>query len=234
MHVKSARVHWLKVAGGALVMFMGMAISTVAHASLVTFQFAGTICCASSSLSPPIVPNTSISGSYTFERTAPNLLGNSPLVGRYALSGFSLDVLGRHYDMNGSTGLRVIHVEPGVPIAGGTTDDLYRVLLLEGRFLLQRLPDLQSTAWDQKAFNSQSPNRICSRAMRSPLTHHPSATSFQLNGLLAWLFLEPVPLVESSPLSPWPPCRYPVRCCCSAQVCSDWRVLASVDTCGGR
>jgi len=120
---------WLKAGGMVSVIFMILAISSVAQAIPVTFQFAGTIGSVNSNLTPPIVPTTSISGTYTFESTAPNLLGSSPLVAQYALSSFSLDVLGRHYTMTPSAGLRVIHVQPGVPIVGGTTNDLYRVLL---------------------------------------------------------------------------------------------------------
>ena len=36
--------------------------------------------------------------------------------------------------MNPSSGIQVIHVQPGVPIATGTTDDQYSVLLLVNNF----------------------------------------------------------------------------------------------------
>lgn len=120
MQTKNARAHWLKASGVVSVIFMSLAISGVAQAIPITFQFAGTIGSVNANLTPPIVPTTPISGTYTFESTAPNLLGSSPLVAQYALSSFSLDVLGRHYTMNPSAGLRVIHVQPGVPIVGGS------------------------------------------------------------------------------------------------------------------
>jgi hypothetical protein len=134
MQVKNARVHQLMAVGLASVMLMGLA-SGMAQASLVTFQFAGTVSApVNPILNPPILPNTPISGTYTFESTAPDLLGSSPLIARYALSDFSLNMLGGHYTMNPLSGIQVIHVQLGVPIATGTTDDQYSVLLLVNNF----------------------------------------------------------------------------------------------------
>lgn len=129
MQSQTARVDWLKAVGVASVIVMSLVISSVAQALPVTFQFQGIINGVTSQLSPTVVPQTSVSGTYTFDSTAPDLLGSSPLIARYALSSLSLDVLGRHYT-NSSSGIQVIHVQPGVPIATGTTDDQYSVLLL--------------------------------------------------------------------------------------------------------
>lgn len=134
MQSQNARVHWLKAVGVASVIVMSLVISSVAQALPVTFQFQGIINGVTSQLSPTVVPQTSVSGTYTFDSTAPDLLGSSPLIARYALSDFSLDVLGRHYAMNPSSGIQVIHVQPGVPIASGISDDQYSVLLLVNNF----------------------------------------------------------------------------------------------------
>lgn len=136
MHGKEAHRHRrLMALGVAAVIVMVLAVSSVAQASPVTFQFAGTVSASVNPiLNPPILPNTPISGTYTFESTAPDLLGGSPLVARYALSNFSLDVLGGRYTMNPSSGIQVIHVQLGVPIATRTTDDQYSVLLLVNNF----------------------------------------------------------------------------------------------------
>lgn len=135
MQRNKARVYWIKSMGAASIILMSLGISSLAQAIPVTFQFTGTVSgLVNPILNPPVLPNTAISGSYTFESTAPDLLGGSPLIARYALSTFSLDVLGRHYT-NSSSGIQVIHVQPGVPIATGTTDDQYSVLLLANTFL---------------------------------------------------------------------------------------------------
>lgn len=135
MQSQNARVHWLKTMGVASVIFMNLAISSVAQASQLTFEFRGTVSAfVNPILNPPILPNTSISGTYTFESTAPDLLGGSPGIARYALSAFSLDVLGRHYT-NSSSGIQVIHVQPGVSFGTFTTDDQYSVLLIPTNFL---------------------------------------------------------------------------------------------------
>ncbi len=135
MQNKNARVHWMKAVGVASVIFMSLAINGVAQASSVTFQFAGTVSASVNPiLNPPILPNAFISGTYTFDSEAPDLLGGSPIIARYALSDFSLNMLGGHYTMNPSSGIQVIHVQPGVPIAAGTTDDRYSVLLLVNNF----------------------------------------------------------------------------------------------------
>ncbi len=135
MQSPNARIHWLKALGMASIIVLCFALSGVAQASSVTFQFAGTVSAAVNPiLNPPILPNTPISGTYTFESTAPDLLGSSPLIARYALSSFSLDVLRRHYTLNPLSGIQAIHVQPGVPIATGTTDDQYSVLLLVNNF----------------------------------------------------------------------------------------------------
>ena len=134
MQRQNARVHWLKALGEASVILMSLVIGSVAQASPVTFHFAGTVSPAVNPiLNPPILPNTTISGTYTFESTAPDLLSNSLGIARYALSNFSLDVLGRHY-ANSSSGIQVIQVQLGVPIVTGTTDDQYSVLLLANNF----------------------------------------------------------------------------------------------------
>jgi hypothetical protein len=135
MQGQNARVHRLKAVGVASVIVISLVISSVAQALPVTFQFAGAVSApVNPILNPPILPNTHVSGTYTFESTAPDLLGSSPLIARYALSDFSLDVLGGHYTMNPSSGIQVIHVQLGVPIATGTTDDQYSVLLLVNNF----------------------------------------------------------------------------------------------------
>lgn len=132
MQSQNARVHWMKSVGLASIILMSLGISSLAQAIPVTFQFTGTVSAlVHPALNPPILPNTPISGSYTFESTAPDLLGSSPDIARYALSDFSLDILGRHYTMFQSTGPRAVHVQLS-HIFPGTRDQYGIVLLANG------------------------------------------------------------------------------------------------------
>lgn len=134
MRRQNGRGHWLKTVGVTSVIVLSLVMSSVAQALPVTFQFQGIINGVTSQLSSTIVPHTSVSGTYTFESTAPDLLGSSPLIARYALSNFAVDLPGRHYTHSAS-GIQVIHVEPGVSVGQVTTDDRYSVLLLANNFL---------------------------------------------------------------------------------------------------
>jgi hypothetical protein len=87
----------------------------------VTFNFQGSVQGASLQLNPPIIPNTVISGSYTFESITPDLLPGLPSQGNYALSAFSVSLLGNTYSM-GPVGERII-------ITNSSTTDTYRVSL---------------------------------------------------------------------------------------------------------
>ena len=114
---------WMAV--GSLCVALCLSVSGVAQASLITFSFEGTVAGASSFLNPPISPSTPIKGSYTFESTTPDLLPGNLVVGRYALSGFSVSLLGtvgKTYTM-GPVGDRIIE------ITNLSSSDAYRVNL---------------------------------------------------------------------------------------------------------
>ena len=109
---------------GSLCIALCLWMSGVAQATLITFNFEGAVVGASSFLNPPISQNTPIKGSYTFESTTPDLLPGNLIVGRYALSDFSVSLLGtvgKTYTM-GPVGDRIIEVT-------NSSSDAYRVNL---------------------------------------------------------------------------------------------------------
>lgn len=124
MCTKCRRVsRWMAV--GSLCVALCLSVNGVAQASLITFSFEGTVAGASSFLNPPISPSTPIKGSYTFESTTPDLLPGNSVVGRYALSAFSVSLLGtvgKTYTM-GPVGDRIIE------ITNLSSSDAYRVNL---------------------------------------------------------------------------------------------------------
>lgn len=130
MLTKNARVHRLVAVGIVLGICLGLSMIGVAQAAPVTFQFGGTIAFTNfspSPLRPPIVNNTPISGRYTFESTTPDryTIGDpSNNLGRYALSNFSVNLLGRTYTM-------VDHARGNeILIENNGFADAYRVLLI--------------------------------------------------------------------------------------------------------
>lgn len=126
MHTKNGGVpRWLSIGGSCLALCLSM--SGMAQAALISFSFEGMVVGASSSLNPPISANTPIRGSYTFESTTSDLLPRNSVVGRYALSDFSVSLLGavgKTYTM-GTIGDRIIEVTNG----SSGSSDLYRVNL---------------------------------------------------------------------------------------------------------
>lgn len=94
----------------------------MAQAIPVTFSFQGSVQGASSQLNPPIISNTVISGSYTFESITPDLFPGLASQGTYALSAFSVSLLGNTYSM-GPVGERII------TIINSSATDVYRVSL---------------------------------------------------------------------------------------------------------
>lgn len=122
MRTKSRRVSRMIVVLSCAALCLS--VSSVAQAALITFSFEGTVVGASSSLNPPISPNTPIKGFYKFESTTPDLLPGNLVVGRYALSGFSVSLLGtvgKTYTM-GPAGERTIEIV-------NSFSDAYRVSL---------------------------------------------------------------------------------------------------------
>lgn len=121
----------------------------MAQALPITFSFEGTVVGASSFLNLPISPNTPIKGSYTFESITPDLLPGNLIIGRYALSGFSVSLLGtvgKNYTM-GSVGDRIIE------ITNLSSSDAYRVNLARGE-----LDQPQALVGD--SINSFAPRRF--------------------------------------------------------------------------
>ena len=117
MVARNTLVHRLVAVGIASVMCMGLALTGMAQASTVTFRFEGIFegrlfTVIPSQLNPPIVPGTPFSGSYSFESTAPDQFPRDPSYGRYALSDYSITVLGRTYSMI-APGMGVIDVAGG-------------------------------------------------------------------------------------------------------------------------
>ena len=117
MQGKDALVHRLVVVGIAVVMCMGPALIGVAQASTVTFRFEGIFegrlfTVIPSQLNPPIVPGTPFSGFYSFDSSATDQFPRDPSYGRYALSDYSITVLGRTYSMI-APGMGVIDVAGG-------------------------------------------------------------------------------------------------------------------------
>lgn len=119
MRMKNRRASY-RMGIGLSCLALCLSFSGLAQAIPVTFSFQGSIQGASSQLNPPIVPNTVISGAYTFESTAPDLLPGNLAVGTYALSAFSVSLLGNAYSM-GPVGERII------TITNSSTTDTYRV-----------------------------------------------------------------------------------------------------------
>lgn len=109
MRTDRKRAQYLIASMTALVFVTSLAISNVAQAMLVTFDFEGKATGVPGTLNPPILPNTIISGSFTFESTTPDLLPSDPARGRYALTNLSINLLGNDYSM-GTTGRRTIDV----------------------------------------------------------------------------------------------------------------------------
>lgn len=109
MQTDRKRAQYLIASMTALVLVTSLVISGVAQAMLVTFNFEGKAAFVGSTLNPPILPNTIVSGSFTFESTTPDLLPSDPARGRYALTNLSINLLGNDYSM-GTTGRRTIDV----------------------------------------------------------------------------------------------------------------------------
>lgn len=112
MRTKNRQVsRWLTV--GVSCLALCLSINGMAQAALITFNFEGTMFnTIPSQLNPPILSNTPFSGFYTFESTAPDQFPNNPSYGRYALSDYSITLLGRTYSMI-TPGMGVIDVGGG-------------------------------------------------------------------------------------------------------------------------
>lgn len=104
MRTDRKRAQYLIASMTALVFVTSLAISNVAQAMLVTFDFEGKATGVPGTLNPPILPNTIISGSFTFESTTPDLLPSDPARGRYALTNLSINLLGNDYSMGTTAG----------------------------------------------------------------------------------------------------------------------------------
>lgn len=99
--MKRTGIQRLVAVGLLWILAMSFGVNGVAQAIPVTFSFEGIVCCTivPSQLDPPIAPNTPFSGFYTFESTAPDQFPSDPSYGRYALSNYSITLLGRTYSM---------------------------------------------------------------------------------------------------------------------------------------
>lgn len=97
--------------GVAALAILSLSTSDLAQAELITFKFAGVLDSFSSTpLAQSLPSNTPVTGSYSFESTAPDELAHDPYYGQYALHSFSLDLLGTHYRMSPtSAGSILIH-----------------------------------------------------------------------------------------------------------------------------
>jgi len=110
IHMMWTRIQRLVAVGLVTISVMSVGLSGVAQAIPVTFSFQGVVPGGGGGfLNPPILPNTPISGSYTFESTTSDLLPGDPSLGRYALSSLSINLLGGTYSMD-SIGRRDIDV----------------------------------------------------------------------------------------------------------------------------
>lgn len=129
MHMKRTGIRRLVAVGFVIISVMSFGVNGVAQAIPVTFSFQGSIRGASSQLDPPVIPNTVISGSYTFESTTPDLFtfgDPSNVIGVYALNNLSVSFLGQTYSMVTHSRGNVIQVEDN------NFADAYRVLLIPG------------------------------------------------------------------------------------------------------
>lgn len=83
----------------------------LAQAEVITFKFAGLLDTFSNGpLAQSLPMNTPVTGSYSFESTAPDRLSHDLYYGEYALRSFSLELLGNQYRMSStSQGSILIH-----------------------------------------------------------------------------------------------------------------------------
>ena len=127
MRTKCRRVsRWLAVGGSCLALCL--LVSGVAQASLVTFRFEGvTFSTIPSQLNPPIVPNAPFSGFYTFESDKvinPDLLTGSSQIGRYLITGLSINLAGKTYSLGTPTPGSFLGV---IDVTNSTGPDSYAV-----------------------------------------------------------------------------------------------------------
>lgn len=95
----------------AALAILSLSTSGLAQAGVVTFKFTGILDGFSSGpLAQSLPLNTPVTGSYSFDSTAPDELSHDPNYGQYALRSFSLELLGTHYRMSPtSAGSILIH-----------------------------------------------------------------------------------------------------------------------------
>lgn len=153
MREKSRRVIRC-LAVGVSCLALCLSVSGMAQAALITFSFQGVVQGANPSLNPPISSNTPIRGFYSFESIASDSLPGNSVVGRYALSGFSVSLLGpvgETYSM-GLAGNRLIEIVDG----SSGSSDAYRVVL-------------EPAVFGQQAIVGDSINEFAPRAFRFDL-----------------------------------------------------------------
>lgn len=135
-------------------------------------------------MNPPIIPNTLISGSYTFESITPDLLPGLPSQGTYAFSAFSVSLLGNTYSM-GPVGERII------TIINSSATDVYRVSLARVELdQPQAIVGPSINGWAPRAFSlSITENGLFNSLPLVPL----GATAVQAAGRLTSLTAVPEP-----------------------------------------
>jgi hypothetical protein len=115
---------WMAV--GALCVALCLAVSGLAQASLITFNFEGVVGFTPQSASLGIASGTPIRGFYTFESTTPDLVpgtGPNASVGRYVFNALTIQFLGNTYT-TGAVATKFINVTNSVTIDSYSVDHI--------------------------------------------------------------------------------------------------------------